>query len=95
MLKKMGCAIGKRILAKNENGQDTDNQTSSNSQGGGGGGGGGGGKQVVSMDEVGDFSKIQDDPRMPLNVRQIFKITKSWKAIARTMSRTGTIMFVK
>jgi hypothetical protein len=44
--------------------------------------------------ELNDFSKLEDDPRLPLNVRQIFKITKSWKAIARTMSKTGTAMFL-
>lgn len=46
-------------------------------------------------EELNDFSKLEDDPRLPLNVRQIFKITKSWKAIARTMSKTGTAMFLK
>lgn len=56
----------------------------------GGGGGGGNGRE-----ELNDFSKLEDDPRLPLNVRQIFKITKSWKAIARTMSKTGTAMFLK
>lgn len=48
-----------------------------------------------SADELNDFSKLEEDPRLPLNVRQIFKITKSWKAIARTMSKTGTAMFLK
>lgn len=48
-----------------------------------------------TADELGDFSKLEEDPRLPLNVRQIFKITKSWKAIARTMSKTGTAMFLK
>lgn len=49
----------------------------------------------TSGDELNDFSKLEEDPRIPLNVRQIFKITKSWKAIARTMSKTGTAMFLK
>lgn len=48
-----------------------------------------------STAELDDFSKIKQDPRMPLNVRQMFKITKSWKAITRTMSKTGTAMFLK
>lgn len=48
-----------------------------------------------NTDELNDFSKLEDDPRLPLNKRQIFKITKSWKAIARTMCRTGTAMFLK
>lgn len=52
-------------------------------------------KTKISTDELNDFSKLEQDPRIPLNVRQIFKITKSWKAIARTMSKTGTAMFLK
>lgn len=48
-----------------------------------------------AKEELNDFSKLEEDPRLPLNVRQIFKITKSWKAIARTMSKTGTAMFLK
>ncbi|XP_054153956.1 neuroglobin-like [Oppia nitens] len=35
------------------------------------------------------------DPRLPLNVRQKFNISKSWKGIARAMERTGITMFVK
>lgn len=35
------------------------------------------------------------DPRLPLNVRQKFSITKSWKGIARAMEPTGVNMFVK
>lgn len=52
------------------------------------------GRPPQSSSELNDFSKLEDDPRLPLNVRQIFKITKSWKAIARTMSKTGTAMFL-
>lgn len=65
-------------------------QLSQQSPGCGAGGGGG----VGGSDEIDDYTKIKQDPRMPLNVRQIFKLTKSWKAIARTMSRTGTAMFL-
>lgn len=50
--------------------------------------------KTKTTEELNDFSKLEDDPRIPLNVRQIFKITKSWKAIARTMSKTGTAMFL-
>ncbi|KAL3205231.1 hypothetical protein MRX96_011133 [Rhipicephalus microplus] len=35
------------------------------------------------------------DPRHPLTARQIFSITKSWKAIARAMEPTGIEMFVR
>lgn len=59
------------------------------------GAGNGGAKGKTNTDELGDFSKLEQDPRIPLNIRQIFKITKSWKAIARTMSKTGTAMFLK
>lgn len=52
-------------------------------------------KVKTNTEELGDFSKLEADPRIPLNIRQIFKITKSWKAIARTMSKTGTAMFLK
>ena len=37
----------------------------------------------------------QTDPRLPLNVRQKFNISKSWKGIARAMEQTGITMFVK
>lgn len=35
------------------------------------------------------------DPRQPLTARQIFSISKSWKAIARAMEPTGIEMFVR
>ncbi|KAI2801269.1 hypothetical protein RDWZM_009511 [Blomia tropicalis] len=35
------------------------------------------------------------DPRLPLNVRQKFNLSKSWKGIAREMDMTGVLMFVK
>lgn len=35
------------------------------------------------------------DPRLPLNARQKFSITKSWKGIARAMEPTGVDMFVR
>ncbi|XP_055931264.1 neuroglobin-like [Argiope bruennichi] len=37
----------------------------------------------------------ETDPRLPLNARQLFCITKSWKGIARAMEPTGITMFVK
>lgn len=50
---------------------------------------------MKKTDELDDFTKLKEDPRLPMNKRQIFKITKSWKAIARATGRTGTIMFLK
>lgn len=35
------------------------------------------------------------DPRLPLNVRQKFNLSKSWKGISREMEMTGVLMFVK
>lgn len=35
------------------------------------------------------------DPRLPLNARQLFNISKSWKGISRAMEPTGVTMFVK
>lgn len=35
------------------------------------------------------------DPRLPLNARQVFKLTKSWKGIKRNMASTGVEMFVR
>lgn len=37
----------------------------------------------------------QVDPRLPLNVRQKFNLSKSWKGISREMEMTGVLMFVK
>lgn len=98
---KMGCSMARKILGpgagSSPNGQDsqvfaiagsTDKRSEVLAQGNQGG-------KTRTGDELGDFSKLEDDPRLPLNVRQIFKITKSWKAIARTMSKTGTAMFLK
>lgn len=103
---KMGCSMAKKILAI-----DGKNASSSSSGSEHGSGSGSSKKtkdkqthlaeppigpgKTKTGDELNDFSKLEDDPRIPLNVRQIFKITKSWKAIARTMSKTGTAMFLK
>ncbi|XP_045187806.2 neuroglobin-like [Mercenaria mercenaria] len=35
------------------------------------------------------------DPRLPLTVRQKFNIMKSWKGIARNISDTGILMFLR
>lgn len=105
---KMGCTMAKKILtidgkgtsssaaggssslenSNNNTKKSKENQTASGAAAAGGGGG-------SKQEELDDFSKLEEDPRLPLNVRQIFKITKSWKAIARTMSKTGTAMFLK
>ena len=100
---KMGCSMAKKILAidgKERAGSQTDGASTSSSKRANKDKQqleppGSVMKSKTSGDELGDFSKLEQDPRIPLNVRQIFKITKSWKAIARTMSKTGTAMFLK
>lgn len=104
---KMGCSMARKILGPGAGGS---NNEQVGGAGGGVGGetdkkrageingrpaAQGTAAAAKSADELGDFSKLEEDPRLPLNVRQIFKITKSWKAIARTMSKTGTAMFLK
>ena len=37
----------------------------------------------------------QVDPRLPLTERQVYAITKSWKAIDRNMNDTSINMFVR
>lgn len=84
---KMGCSMARKILASSSGNQHQAGQSSSSNE-----------AATVARgkaEEINDFSKLEQDPRIPLNVWQIFKITKSWKAIARTMSKTGTAMFLK
>ncbi|KAL8613620.1 hypothetical protein ACOMHN_022039 [Nucella lapillus] len=42
-----------------------------------------------------DFSNVVVDDRMPLNTRQAFALTQSWRAIRRNMEDTGVEMFVR
>ncbi len=49
----------------------------------------------VQVQSAGQTEQPQTDPRLPLNVRQKFNISKSWKGIARAMESTGISMFVK
>lgn len=92
---KLGCSVAKKI------------GLSSGNNGGGGSGGSSKGSKHKDKDtksaadaiqeppDLNDIPQAKSDPRIPLNARQIFKISKSWKAIARTMSKTGTAMFLK
>lgn len=83
-----GGGSGSSSSSKRHNKQDKAAQLAEQAAGGGGGG-------PARNDGLDDFNKLESDPRIPLNVRQIFKITKSWKAINRTMIKTGTAMFLK
>lgn len=48
-----------------------------------------------SMKNPTDNGTAKFDPRLPLTVRQKFNIMKSWKGIARHMSETGILMFLR
>ena len=48
-----------------------------------------------SKNGEGAMSSKPTDPRLPLNVRQKFNLSKSWKGISREMEMTGVLMFVK
>lgn len=85
---KMGCSMARKILASSSSSQQQQQQQAGSYQSEPS-------QPRNKTEEINDFSKLEQDPRIPLNVRQIFKITKSWKAIARTMSKTGTAMFLK
>lgn len=76
----MGCAFTKN---DGNSGGDTNKDVNSQNQKGPPGAGGGQPEQP------------QADPRLPLNTRQKFNISKSWKGIVRAMEPTGVNMFVK
>ena len=44
-------------------------------------------KEVFKLPEV--------DKRLPLNVRQAYKLKQSWKGIKRRMKETGIEMFIR
>ena len=49
-----------------------------------------------SVDKNGEgIANKKTDSRLPLNVRQKFNLSKSWKGISREMEMTGVLMFVK
>lgn len=75
----MGCPLSKTS-------SDEAAPTKSIKANGDGGGGAGGGANAATK---------AVDPRLPLNVRQKFNLTKSWKGISREMEMTGVLMFVK
>ncbi|CAK9291442.1 unnamed protein product [Gordionus sp. m RMFG-2023] len=50
--------------------------------------------KMVSL-KFNEDQKFANDPRLPLNRRQIFSLNKSWKGISRNMDMTGVIMFIK
>ena len=46
-----------------------------------------------NLKEVRDIPEV--DSRLPLNMRQVFKLKQSWKGIDRNMELTGVEMFVR
>ena len=45
------------------------------------------------LNEINSIPEV--DPRIPLNVRQVFKLKQSWKGIKRNISDTGVEMFIR
>ena len=45
------------------------------------------------LNEINSIPEV--DPRIPLNVRQVFKLKQSWKGIKRNISETGVEMFIR
>ena len=45
------------------------------------------------LNEVREIPEV--DSRLPLNMRQVFKLKQSWKGIDRNMELTGVEMFIR
>lgn len=52
-----------------------------------------GNKKFVDLTEV--TTPEETDPRLPLNVRQAFKLKQSWKGIKRNTAEAGVEMFIR
>jgi hypothetical protein len=52
-------------------------------------------KGPQALAPVGPASGPQEDPRLPLTNREIFRLNSSWKAIRRTLEETGIEMFIR
>ena len=48
---------------------------------------------IQDLKEVRDIPEV--DSRLPLNMRQVFKLKQSWKGIDRNIELTGVEMFVR
>lgn len=53
------------------------------------------GTNVAENGKLPEPVKQETDPRLPLNARQKFQISKSWKGIERALTPTAVSMFVK
>ena len=56
-------------------------------------------EKVNDIDNFDDLNEVKDipdaDPRLPLNIRQVFKLKQSWKGIKRKSSEAGVEMFIR
>ena len=50
-------------------------------------------EDIQDLKEVREIPEV--DSRLPLNMRQVFKLKQSWKGIDRNMELTGVEMFVR
>ncbi|KAH9401190.1 hypothetical protein TYRP_002781 [Tyrophagus putrescentiae] len=96
----MGCPLSKNGSESDSGGGGGGNTattagTAGNSSAGGGGGAGKSESGNKNGEGGGGASAKPADPRLPLNVRQKFNLSKSWKGISREMEMTGVLMFVK
>lgn len=100
----MGCAISsfRRLSPRKSRETKTGSPDSckgasgdSTSGGCSGGGGGSGGKSGDAIRSAFLSGQLKLDSRCPLDERQLYCITKSWKAINRNMSVTAINMFVR
>lgn len=57
--------------------------------------GGTNGLNTAENGKLPEPAKPETDPRLPLNARQKFQISKSWKGIERALTPTAVSMFVK
>ena len=51
------------------------------------------GEDFQDLNEVREIPEV--DSRLPLNMRQVFKLKQSWKGIDRNMELTGVEMFIR
>lgn len=95
----MGCPLSKNG-SESDSGGGGNTATTAGTAGNSSAGGGGGAGKSESGNKNGEgggggASAKPADPRLPLNVRQKFNLSKSWKGISREMEMTGVLMFVK
>lgn len=91
----MGCPLSKNGSESDSGGGGGNTATTAGTAGNSSAGGGAGKSESGNKNGEGGASAKPADPRLPLNVRQKFNLSKSWKGISREMEMTGVLMFVK